>query len=341
MTAFTVDDTAAIRRRIQADLDTVTATVRRGDPHLRALVLTGGFARGEGTVLDGEPQNDYDFIAVRGWGPSRPYPEMAQELADRLGLPIDLAPVWSPRLRVAGRSIFWYETANRGRVLWGDETVLDRIRIRRPDEIAKGEAMRLLANRAAGLLLATDHTPHAKRIQASKALLGALDAHLLARGVFPPTHRERWEAYQALRADGDGPAELAECDEDLAWAYRFKTRPSGTPERDATDVWQRSADAVLAALPAALHIAGLDSLDDYARHDTWVERLHYWARARSLGTRPWMFHPSSRVRVATLELLRQRRGGQAGREDSALHRLVRDGGEDVAALQILRRATLQ
>src|SRR5688500_4956094 len=55
-TAYTTLDTPALVDRIRHDLAEVVAAVRGADPGLRALILTGGFARGEGTVLDGVPQ---------------------------------------------------------------------------------------------------------------------------------------------------------------------------------------------------------------------------------------------------------------------------------------------
>src|SRR5688572_27890288 len=98
--AYTSHDTPAIIRRIASDLEIVSDTVRRGDPCLRSLILTGGIARGEGTVHGGAPQNDYDLVAVRGVGPvGTSYAKMKAILERRLGIHIDLAPVAAWRLR--------------------------------------------------------------------------------------------------------------------------------------------------------------------------------------------------------------------------------------------------
>ena len=58
---YTPRDSPTIVARIDADLRTVIETVAGNDPALRSLVLTGGFARGEGTVAHGQPVNDYDL----------------------------------------------------------------------------------------------------------------------------------------------------------------------------------------------------------------------------------------------------------------------------------------
>ena len=180
--AYTVRDSPEAVRRIEHDLQIVRDELQEADPALRSLILTGGFARGEGGVLDGIPQNDYDFVAVRGWGrPRTSYQELGRRLTTKLGLHIDLSTIASWRVPWVARSIFWYETATAGRTIWG-ENVLPRIPIRDARNIDAKEGLRLLTNRAAGLLLVTEKPPGRDHlIQASKALLAVADVHLLAR----------------------------------------------------------------------------------------------------------------------------------------------------------------
>lgn len=329
--SYTVHEDPAIRTRIDRDMDRIVRTVQTGDPQLKALVLTGGFGRGEGTVINGEPQNDYDFVAIRRAGSSRPYPEMAQELATRIGLPIDLHPVWAPRLPWVGRSIFWYETALRGRVLFGDPNILRRIRINHESRISRGEPMRLLANRAAGLLLACEPDDRAKSIQACKALLAVVDAHLLIHGTFPPTHVERWEIHQKMAKEDRLPPRLRGLSDVLTWAYLYKTNPALAPPMDASIAWLEAATAILESVPSALRYCGAKDLDEYAQKDTWGERLHYWLRGRGDG--PWMSHPSSQARVLTLQTLEAKQFPQRSPHTNVARNLE--------ALQTLRHTTLQ
>lgn len=345
MASYTVDDTPAVVRRVEDDLDHVEATVREGDPALRSLVLTGGFARGEGAVFDGQPQNDYDFVALRGFGrPDRPYAEMAHELEDRLGLHIDLAPVSVWRLRWVAHSIFWYETALRGRVLWGED-LLDRIPVQRPEDIDPAEGLRLLVNRAAGLLLVRQHgDDHAHRIQASKGLLGAADAHLLAEGQFPPSQKERWRRIQDADFDGSDPDVFRSLEPWLRWAYQFKVRPDRAESRDAETAWQVAAQAVHDAVPTALRHAGLSSLDAYGRRDGILDHLVYLRRAgRVAGARPWLHNPTGQVRVATLRLLEASIDGTIRPEAARrfLGPIVDESEEPLTRLRELRAATLQ
>lgn len=342
---YTIDDTPAIVERVEADLATIQTTVRDADPALRSLVLTGAFARGEGAVLDGRPQNDYDLIALRGVGRADPsYPEMVDQLEDELGLHIDLAPVPTWRLRWVDPSIFWYETASRGQVLWGED-LLDRIPVRDPGDLAPTEALRLLVNRAAGLLLATRRSdPHHHRQQASKALLAAADTHLLATGTFPPSQTERWEALNALVEDEAAPSGIEHHLAWFAWAYRFKVDPGQAATHDPADAWQAARQALLEAVPRALAHAGLPSLDAYQATDGLADHLVYLWNAQDVpGARRLATNPTGRVRVATLRLLQACPDGTI-RPDAAqacLGDLADVDDQPLEALDALRSATLQ
>jgi hypothetical protein len=343
--AYTVDDSPAVVDRIEADLDRIVGAVREADPHLRSLVLTGGFARGEGTVVDGAPQNDYDMVAIRGLGrPDRAYEDVRRELEAEIGLHIDLAPIPVWRLRWVPASIFWYETRLRGRSLWGED-LLERIPVDSVDAIGEDEGLRLLVNRAAGLLLVTaTNDDHAHRIQAAKGLLAAMDAHLLATGEFPPSQTERWEVF-ARRRDRDALSASLEPHADaLGWAYDWKVDPESVADRDGLEVWRRAASAILDAVPVALDHADYDSLEDYEHSDGLLDHLHYFRHAGDLPQAPrLMRHPTGRVRAATLRLLDACSDGFVRSEAAHEHlgRIAEVDGQPLALLEDLREVTLQ
>lgn len=342
---YTAHDTPATVSRIAADLRLIEATVRRGDPQLRALVLTGGFARGEGAVRDGRPQNDYDLVAIRSPGPPRTsYRRMREDLEARLGLHVDLATIATWRLTFVRRSVFWYETALRGRVLCGED-LLGRIPIRDRETLDPREGLRLLANRAAGLLLVSaSPDPDAKRLQATKALLAAFDAELLAAGRFAPSQRERWTLFQALLARGRAPPRMRLGVPAWAWALRYKLDPADAPPRDADEAWRTARRALLDAVPAALQHAGLASLEEYGRSDKALDRFMYVLRAHRLaGARRFLAHPTSAVRVATLRMLEASPDGRVPPEAAwrCLAPVARRNGDPLRMLEGLRAATLQ
>jgi|GEM_PF-2185777 len=344
-TAFTIHDTPGLVRRIQGDLDVITASVRRADPHLRSLLLTGGFARGEGAAFRGAPQNDYDLVAVRRMGrPRVPYERVRADLERRLGLHIDLAPVGAWRLPFVSRSIFWYETAQRSRVLWGAD-VRRRIRIQDAKDIRPQEGLRLLVNRAAGLLLVTEsHDAHARRLQAAKGILAALDAQLLATGHFAPSQRERWQIFEDMRLRGQAPEGLEAVQDWLEWAYTFKVAPDEAAPKDAGDAWREASKILLDAVPVALTHARLSSLDEYARRDGVLSHVFYLRRSADVpGARRLVLNPTGRVRVGTLRLLAASLDGRVDPDvaQRSFERLVTLRDDPLKRLEALRHATLQ
>lgn len=344
-TAYTIRDSPAVVARIRRDLSLIESVVRGSDPALRSLVLTGGFARGEGSVLDGVPQNDYDLVALRGLGrPRVPYARLRAELEARIGLHVDLAPVAAWRLYWVGPTIFWYETALRGRVIWGED-LLPRIPIRTPAAIDPYEGLRLLVNRAAGLLLVQQSSDaHAQRLQAAKALLAAVDVHLLVSGDFAPSQSERWDRFEAIRLGGSTAPQLETLAPWLEWAYGFKVDPGAASVLDPQKAWKTAAKAVLDAVPIALRHAWLPSLDAYLQHDGLLDHLVYFRRAAGIrGARRLLLHPTGRVRVATLQLLEASLDGPARPETArrCLGGLARQGAEPLRLLDQLRKATLQ
>ncbi len=342
---FTAHDTPGVASRVAGDLLLVESTLRRGDPRLRSLVLTGGFARGEGTVRDGVPQNDYDLVAVRGLGPPRTsYARMRKELERRLGLHVDLATVGAWRLPHVRRSIFWYETALRGRVLWGED-LLGRIPVRDARDLHPAEGLRLLANRAAGLLLATGSAdPAAIRLQAAKALLASFDAQLLATGRFAPSQRERWRLFQGLLAGGQAPGRMRRHVPAWQWAYLHKVHPAASPQRDAGEAWRAARRALLDAVPVALAHARFGSLGAYGRSDGLADRVAYGLRVHGVrGASRFLAHPTGGVRVATLRLLEAAPDGRVAPGDASrcLAGIARVGAQPLRTLAELRAATLQ
>lgn len=342
---YTVNDSPAVVARIDNDLCKILDAVQRADPHLRSLVLTGGFARGEGATLAGIPQNDYDLVAIRSIGrPHRPYPEIRRELERSIGLHIDLAPVASWRLPWVSRSIFWYETALRGRVLNGPN-LLSKIPIRDPTKIDPKEALRLLVNRSAGLLLSSETTdPYQRKLQAAKALLAALDVRLLATGQFLPSQRERWNLACDLRTQRLLPSDVEARWPWFAWAYDFKVDPAAAPPRDARDVWFPAANALLGAVPYALKHAGLSSLEEYGVVTNIVDQVRYFFTSAAIpGAHRFAQHPTGSVRVATIRLLESSLNGTVPPQAARIYlgALANIGERPLADLEALRRATLQ
>jgi len=167
---FTLDGGAELERQLGLTCRRVLSDVQTLlPPHkLEALVLGGGYGRGEGGVLRTEqgerPYNDLEFyVFVRGnrvWN-ERKYGRALQDLGLRLspeaGLHVEFKVDSLARMRTCAVSIFSYDLVSAHRVLFGSENVFRNCEHHlRSGAIPVSEASRLLFNRCSGLLLARE-----------------------------------------------------------------------------------------------------------------------------------------------------------------------------------------
>lgn len=227
MGKYTLKGSAALDARIDADCARVGAALAASpDAALfRALVLIGGYGRGEGTpyIVGGEqrPFNDYDFVVVttpmdrrgraRVWNVLR---ELERTLTAAVGLPVDLCPYPENTLPTAEFSLLNYEMKYGHLIAWGDPDALAALPAYPHDRIPLSEGARLLLNRGKLLLdvrraLATGGAPTAdERIRWLKFLLKAKlafgDCALLALGAYDLRYAVKKDRIAALR-DTDSP----------------------------------------------------------------------------------------------------------------------------------------
>ncbi|HET6403043.1 MAG TPA: hypothetical protein VFH78_00220 [Candidatus Thermoplasmatota archaeon] len=264
---FTENDTLEVRARIEGDLSYVAYRAHAADRHLVALVLTGGFSRGEGTTRYGVPVNDYDLIAVRSRpGGGRIYRDLAPKLMEEIGLEVDVMPIWQRRLPYVGRKLFWLDVRLGARVISGPPDILAPLRRYEAREVTRAEIARLLGNRAAGMLLSlpADNEPpdlHQRDLQATKAVLAAMDASLLHEGKYAPRMRER------LALSRDHPYHAL-----FATAVEWKLSQSHPLP---PNWWERARDALLHAVEATGARDVRDGLVEHALHAVRARRIAY------------------------------------------------------------------
>ena len=167
---FTLDGSAELERRLAELCQKIRQAVLKlvAAPKLEALVLGGGYGRGQGGVLKCEtgeaPYNDlefYVFLAGNHLVNSLKYCETFRKLAESLSpqakLHVEFKVDSLEKLRGSSVSIFSYDLVSRHRIIYGPPAVflacehhLD------PNGIPAAEATRLLLNRCSGLLLAKE-----------------------------------------------------------------------------------------------------------------------------------------------------------------------------------------
>ncbi|MCX5800447.1 MAG: hypothetical protein NTX17_03565 [Candidatus Eisenbacteria bacterium] len=197
---------------------------RVGKKGLEAIVLAGGFGRGEGTLhrddgAPGLPFNDLDLLLVgtrRGIA-SGVLRHLKSSLAQLLGVDfLDIGYMCSSQFREARPTIFLYDLKYGSKILWGSPDVLEQVPSFASSDLPLTEATRLFLNRGIGLLyvllsIERGETGSVSRKNAavawSKVVLAAGDAILLERKLYHWSYVERMKRIDEMSgssvADGD------------------------------------------------------------------------------------------------------------------------------------------
>lgn len=162
MGKYSVRGSPAFDERIDSDMKRIADAVYASSfsRHWKALVLLGGYGRGEGSPMIGPegkelPFNDYDLIVITtSLDPllKQALKKLEKELSGELGLPVDLYPYLNTKLPKCEFSLLNYEMKYGHRVIRGNKKVLDALPAYPHDGIPLSEGTRLLMNRGKLLL---------------------------------------------------------------------------------------------------------------------------------------------------------------------------------------------
>lgn len=216
-------------------------------PDLVALVLGGGYGRGEGGVdhRHGKelPYNDLDLVLVvhrRDRTLLERLEPLRRGFEQRLGIEVDIGRLLTPRdIRRLPHRLVWFDLLHGHRVLAGDPDILKRNAPRALSApLPLVEASRLLLNRGSGMLWAMrvqrglDRAPDPDFVRRNyhKCALALGDALMIAHGVYETPYRGREERLRKILGEESSLArrglETAYCD-----AMRFRFRPDQLPSR--------------------------------------------------------------------------------------------------------------
>ena len=244
---FTLDGDNELEQYLTRTCDKIAAGLRGLIPRrkLDAILLGGGYGRGEGGVLrtatGARPYNDLEFyVCLRGnrhlnerrFG--RALHVLSEILTPQAGIEVEFKITSLRELSRQPVSMFSYDLVMGHRWLVGDDRLLAGCgRHRDAEQIPLAEATRLLMNRCSGLLFAAEHLqrPEFTRADAdfvrrniAKAELALGDAVLVTRRAYHWSVRERHRRLEGLERTGGMPS-IDSLREHHAAGVEFKLHP--------------------------------------------------------------------------------------------------------------------
>jgi len=298
---------AAIRRVIDGCVEFVRA--RLSPRTLVAVVLTGSFARGEGSVLSmggrlkvlGDIEffvvlaRPLDYTRLRGematWGPLA----SAAVGGDRVHADIEFGPVHVGYLeRRAQPSIFIHDLRHHGKVLWGPPDLLEGMPPVGIEEIPREDALRLLLNRTIEQLEAYDRIAALDgessldvAYQRIKLVLDLAGSALAFSGRHQALYAERPASLARLVRETPSLARRlpADFERELAEATRVKLAPD---EQDFADTRRTTLRGRIAAgVPALLGLLRWELGQILEADDELEPLLDRYVGGQRLARRMW------------------------------------------------------
>ena len=242
---FTVDGSDDLEQQIAQDLEEIRNLVlaRLDENHLTALVLGGGYGRGEGGVyvVDGKETvyNDYDFfVIVPHAAPFRrrivaeALSEVKSLVEPRCGIHVDFSPpIPHGALKRLPYELMFMELKAGHHVIIGPPDVLEDMPSYDVESPPLEEGARLFMNRGVGLLLARrklqredglpndDHEFVVRNIRKAKLAMG--DAVLFVKTCYSPSYSDRLARFRQVDLTGVPEKDLLSRYYEEAMAFKF------------------------------------------------------------------------------------------------------------------------
>jgi hypothetical protein len=255
MGIYTVRDDKKIDEVISKDLEFIVHRVRKEIP-VHAIVLGGGFGRGEGSVLynGGEirPVNDYDIFLAVSDNDHADLKRLSHEMAKQVGIrSIDLITINYCDLGRLPATQFHYDLKYGGTLLWG-ENILDQIPQFRKGCIDRRSGETLLLNRLVCALEAFSERFVYNGMdkeekfflvnQTGKVISACVEALLIERGKYHHSYSERRNIFDAEFPNWGILRRLN------SQATDFKLMPSESPNIDAIAYWDETVSEYIKVL---------------------------------------------------------------------------------------------
>lgn len=212
---YTVYGSEKIDTKIDKDLKTISSAVQSefDSGEITALILGGGYGRGEGGVFleKGQEQlfNDYDlFVVIPNCSRKKRnkifdrLQKVSHELEQVISIEVDFSvPLRENEICDLPFYLIWYELKNGYHVFYEDDQILVQMPDYEGSKIPIMEGLKLLLNRAAGLLLARRRIEHRSELNCDdrefifrniqKAIQAAGDTYLMTKNNYHFSYQKR------------------------------------------------------------------------------------------------------------------------------------------------------
>lgn len=269
---YTLSTSSGVDEIIAGHLSQIVEAVNSAIPDVKAIILTGGFGRGEGSIINENdhirPINDYDLFVVGTQIERARLKELGKELARKVGIDcVDLGPISPEYITQLNLTMLTYDLKYGSRVLSGDPFVLDRLPRYASADIPLEEGLILLFNRIAGLLLGLPSSVlpdltvegHDREFlinQVIKSLIAIGDWYLFMWQGYATSYATRHYRFAALGRAFGLPEQLLGL---VEMAYEFKLLPKYQAIADVKQL-------LFAELPLLKHtlVIALQTMGGYA-----------------------------------------------------------------------------
>ncbi len=335
---YTTTGSEVFEAKVDQDMKLIVKTLAYSSigTHLQAIILIGGYGRGEGTPFathEGQvPFNDYDLFVISTASPQTVKPilhHLEELLSKKVGIPVDLAYIQEKKLAEMEFSLMNTEMRHGHRVLFGNKHILDQMPPFSIQALPKTEGTRLLMNR--GYLLwendraleSGDIDPRQIKKYIWKNHLAYGDCILLAFGDYAIGYQEKRDLIEKYRSDGSIPDVQRTIDE-YKQAIEFKLTgnerlwPQGNLhelQKNAKKqfhtffLWYegRRLKHKLASTEKYREVLGREGSPDYPKWKAALLNLYYLkTQAFDWGWRWLLSYPRNRIFVELLLQLEQR-----------------------------------
>ncbi|MBI2110049.1 hypothetical protein HYT58_02675 [Candidatus Woesearchaeota archaeon] len=262
-------------REIQKYIDVAVEEINKAVPNVKAIVIYGGYGRGEGSVMkiNGKvmPANDFDTYVITE---KKVKPEILDDIAVKCakrwgskGIPfnffdktwsfknnfyLDLKCLTLEELKRLFPMIRYYELRNASNVVYGDPEVLKLIPDYKIEDIPLSEGARMILNRMTHaveyLSTAGKHDDLTLSFFLAKAYWDSACALLLLNGNYSPSYRRRMEDFhKCFKKDfGELYNKIPDFHEKVKKYTSWKIdKFEGMPEKNVVNFWYQTRKDII------------------------------------------------------------------------------------------------